>query len=142
MKIDFSKLHHEENSDTVIHPRQIFNLLTQKDEKYDYLRDIQTEVLNKWHAYRNSKDNIIKMNTGSGKTLVGLLILKSCLNEDKGPAVYVVPDSYLVKQVQAEAVLLGIETTIDDRSIRFKRGKAILIINVHKLFNGKSVFGG
>ena len=39
------------------------------------------------------------MNTGSGKTVVGLLILKSCLNEEKGPAVYVVPDSYLVKQV-------------------------------------------
>ncbi len=43
------------------------------------------------------------MNTGSGKTVVGLMILKSCLNEEKGPAVYVVPDKFLVSQVCEEA---------------------------------------
>ena len=39
------------------------------------------------------------MNTGSGKTVVGLIMLQSCLNENKGPAIYVVPDNYLVNQV-------------------------------------------
>ncbi len=43
------------------------------------------------------------MNTGSGKTTVGLLMLQSCLNEGVGPAVYVVPDNYLVNQVCDEA---------------------------------------
>lgn len=43
------------------------------------------------------------MNTGSGKTVAGLMILQSCLNEEKGPAVYVVPDNYLVAQVCEEA---------------------------------------
>ena len=36
--------------------------------------------------------------TGGGKTVVGLLMLKSCLNEGVGPAVYVTPDNYLVSQ--------------------------------------------
>ena len=40
------------------------------------------------------------MNTGGGKTVVGLLMLKSCLNEGVGPAVYVTPDNYLVSQAK------------------------------------------
>ncbi|HEY9852783.1 MAG TPA: DEAD/DEAH box helicase family protein [Leptolyngbyaceae cyanobacterium] len=90
---------------------------------------------------RDEKDLVIKMNTGSGKTVVGLLILKSCLNEGKGPAVYVVPDNYLVRQVTGEAKDLGIEVTDDTNSHRFLSGKAILVINIYKLVNGKSVFG-
>lgn len=81
------------------------------------------------------------MNTGSGKTVVGLLILKSCLNEGKSPAVYVCPDNYLVKQVIDTSKELGIEVTSDVTSPRFLSGKAILVINIYKLINGKSVFG-
>lgn len=81
------------------------------------------------------------MNTGSGKTVVGLLILKSCLNEGKGPAVYLTPDNYLVGQVLAEANALGLTTTIDPASAQFLAGKAILVANIYKLFNGLSVFG-
>lgn len=142
MIIDFAKLNPDNSSDTVIHPREIFNMLTEKSDKYDgYLRDVQTEVLNAWFEKRETKDKILKMNTGSGKTVVGLLILKSCLNEGHGPAVYVVPDSYLITQVENEANDLGIETTTDARSIRYLKGHAILVINVHKLINGQSVFG-
>ncbi len=81
------------------------------------------------------------MNTGSGKTVVGLLILKSCLNEKRGPAIYVAPDNYLVEQILAEAKNLGIETEKSEQSPRFLSGKAILVINIYKLINGKSVFG-
>lgn len=94
-----------------------------------------------WYQNRNKKDNIIKMNTGSGKTVVGLLLLKSCMNENKGKCVYVVPDNYLVEQVIKEANDLGINVTKDIDDINFISGKAILIINIHKLVNGKSVFG-
>lgn len=81
------------------------------------------------------------MNTGSGKTVVGLIILKSCLNEEKGPAVFVVPDSYLVQQVCREAKLLGVSVTTDPDDISFLRKQAILVINIHTLVNGKSKFG-
>ena len=43
------------------------------------------------------------MNTGGGKTVVGLLMLKSCLNEGVGPAVYVTPDNYLVSNGHLDA---------------------------------------
>ncbi|MFE4525743.1 DEAD/DEAH box helicase family protein [Cytobacillus firmus] len=143
MFIDFGKLNGNNSVDTVLDPREIFDVLPEKDEKYEeYLRDVQTEVLNKWYnENKNKKDVIVKMNTGSGKTVVGLLMLKSCLNEKKGPAVYVVPDPYLVKQVIEEAKCLGIEVTERTDDPSFLKGESILVINIFKLINGKSVFG-
>ena len=114
MNIDFSKLSAALNQKNIIEPREIFLSLTNKSTKYNgYLRDVQTEVLELWYQNRNKKDNIIKMNTGSGKTVVGLLLLKSCINENKGKCVYVVPDNYLVEQVIKEANDLGINVTKD-----------------------------
>ena len=142
MNIDFSKLSAALNQKNIIEPREIFLSLTNKSTKYNgYLRDVQTEVLELWYQNRNKKDNIIKMNTGSGKTVVGLLLLKSCINENKGKCVYVVPDNYLVEQVIKEANDLGINVTKDIDNINFISGKAILVVNIHKLINGKSVFG-
>ena len=54
--------------------------------KYQYPRDVQGEVWKQWFEQRNNRDTIIKMNTGSGKTVVALMILQSCLNEGIGPA--------------------------------------------------------
>ena len=140
--IDFRKIGTGNTVDTVLEPREIFNALPHKKaEKFQYPRDVQSQVWTKWYGKRNEDSLIIKMNTGSGKTVVGLLILKSCLNEGKFPVVYVCPDKYLVKQVIDAAEELGIETTEDTNSFRFLSGKAILIINIYKLVNGRSVFG-
>ncbi|KGE73281.1 DEAD/DEAH box helicase family protein [Spirochaeta lutea] len=141
MAIDFNKITSKENENTAINPKDIFNLLPGKISKYSYLRDIQAEVLESWFVQKENATNIVKMNTGSGKTLIGLLILKSSINEGKGPAVYIVPDNFLLNQVSEEANNLGIEITTDPSSIRFRRNKSILITNVHRLFNGKSIFG-
>lgn len=124
-----------------IEPREIFMSLPMKDKRYEYPRDVQTDVWKKWFVKRNQKNTIIKMNTGSGKTVVGLMMLQSCLNEDKGPAVYVVPDNFLVAQVCAEADMLGIKAVIDENDYDYSSGQAILVINIHKLVNGKSIFG-
>jgi hypothetical protein len=142
MPIDLGKINTGNTSDTSLHPREIFIALPGKKEgKFEYPRDVQTQVWDHWFSRREEKDLVVKMNTGSGKTVVGLLILKSCLNEGKSPAVYVVPDKYLIKQVIDEAQDLGIEVTQDINSPRFLTGKAILIINIYRLVNGKSVFG-
>lgn len=141
MKLDFSKIVSKEIEEKVISPRGIFMSLPNRDSKYDYPRDVQKDVWDSWYEKRNEKDLIIKMNTGSGKTVVGLLILKSCIEEKKGPAIYVVPTQYLVKQVIDEANKLGLDVTDNYNSPEFLRGKAILVINIHTLINGKSVFG-
>lgn len=140
MAIDFGKLRGNGISD-ILHPREIFSLLSNKDPKFSYLRDVQTEVLNIWFERRQEKDIVVKMNTGSGKTTVGLLILKSCLNEKQGPAVYITPDPYLTKQVMKEAELLGINVTDNVHSFDYLKGDAILVTYIHKIINGNSVFG-
>lgn len=139
--INFEKLTNTLKKGNIINPTEIFMALPQKHEKYSYLRNVQAEVLDQWFDSRNNKDNIIKMNTGSGKTTVALLILKSCLNENGGHAAYVVPDNFLVSQVVDEAQNLGIEVATSEKDISFIQGSAILVINIQKLFNGKSVFG-
>ncbi len=140
MAIDFSRLNGS-NRNSPIEPRDIFMSLPNKNKEYNYPRDVQTEVWNQWFENRSEKNTIIKMNTGSGKTMVGLMILQSCLNEGKGPAVYAVPDNYLVKQVCEEAEKLGIKVANTEDDYYFRNNKAIFVINIHKLVNGKSVFG-
>lgn len=139
--LDFSKLSTGVNSDTAIPPRDIFTALPNKVAKFQYPRDVQAEVWEKWFDVKDNNTNIIKMNTGSGKTSVGLIILKSCINEGVGPAIYIVPDNYLVEQVISEARQLGIPVTQDESSPKFLAGKEILITNIFKLVNGRSVFG-
>ena len=124
-----------------INPRDIFMALTGKDNKYQYPRDVQGEVWKQWFNVRQNKDTIIKMNTGSGKTLVALLILQSCLNEGVGPALYVVPDKFLDEQVKTQADALGIKVTDTENDLDYQRKKAILVIGIQKLVNGKSIFG-
>lgn len=140
MAIDFSRLNGSYRN-SPIEPRDIFMSLPNKKKEYNYPRDVQTEVWNQWFKSRNKKNTIIKMNTGSGKTSVGLTILQSCLNEGKGPAVYVVPDNYLVKQVCEEAERLGIRVASVENDYFFRNNNAIFVTNIHKLVNGKSVFG-
>ena len=81
------------------------------------------------------------MNTGGGKTVVGLLALKSCINEGVGPAVYVAADHYLCSQVRSEAADLGLAVVEEPRSLDFQTGRAILVIPIHTLANGVSKFG-
>ncbi len=124
-----------------IDPREIFMTLPSKAPGYGYPRDVQSEVWKKWFDIRNEKNVILKMNTGSGKTVVGLIMLQSCLNEEKGPAIYVVPDNYLVKQVVDEAKRLGISVTEDKNDYNYSNSKAILVTSIQTIVNGYSYFG-
>lgn len=139
MVLNFDKL----NAGTAskqIDPRKIFTTL-KRDTRFRRPLDEQADVLDAWFTRRAARDLTLKMNTGGGKTVVGLLCLQSSLNEKIKPAVYITPDSFLVAQVLAEARSLGIAATDDEKDPDFIAGRAILVANVHKLFNGRSVFG-
>ncbi|MFC0200711.1 DEAD/DEAH box helicase [Paracoccus rhizosphaerae] len=139
-ELDLGKLDTGLTGDAQYDPRNIFTTLS-KHKRFNRPSDEQSDVLTAWFENRDQKDTTIKINTGGGKTLVGLLILKSSLEEKNGPAVYLVPDNYLLEQVLSEARDLGIEVTDDPRSVEYSSGRSILVANVWKLFNGKSVFG-
>src|SRR5215204_1939772 len=139
--LDFSQISSGSTSDSATEPRRIFSALPSKDRKYNYPRDVQSEVWERWHERRSERDLVVKLNTGSGKTVVGLIALKSCLNEGIGPVAYITPDKPLTAQVVNEARGLGLEFTEDPESPRFLQSRSILITNVYKLFNGLSKFG-
>lgn len=138
--VDFSMLGSKVSSSS-FEPRDIFMSLPTKSNNYEYPRDVQSEVWKSWYLNRDTKNTIVKMNTGSGKTVVGLTILKSCHDEGKGPSVYVAPDNYLVQQVCDEANKLGIAVSTSEDDYEFLTNRSILVINIHKLVNGKSIFG-
>lgn len=140
--MDFRKLTSKPTLARLTSPQEIFNALPGRSQGLAYLRNVQGQVLDLWDARRGERDLVIKMNTGSGKTIVGLLILQSCLNEGAGPALYVAPSPYLVEQVRAQARRLGVAHTDDPESTRYLSGQEIGIVNIHKLVNGRSVFGG
>ena len=123
-------------------PRDIFASLSGRAPGFGYLRDVQGQVLDAWYARRDQRDISIKMNTGTGKTAVGLLALRSSLNEGVSPALYVAPDRFLVRQVANQARNLGIQYTEEPDSSDYESGDAIGIVTVHRLVNGRSVFGG
>jgi replicative superfamily II helicase len=139
MAIKFDELLDDDEA-AVIDPRDIFLTLT-RDKKFAFPRDIQTEVMKSWFAQRNNPDTIIKLNVGSGKTLVGVLLLQSSLNEGIRPAIYIAPDKQLVDQVLAEANALGIDAMDEPRDAAVQSGEKIAVTTVHRLFNGRSIFG-
>ncbi len=138
--LDLKKLKAGSSSKKQTDPRRIFTTL-KRDLRFKRPSDEQGDVLDGWFENKDRASVTLKMNTGSGKTMVGLLCLQSSLNEDKGPSVYVVPDNFLVSQVLAEADALGIAATDDHKDAAFLAGDSILVINIWKLVNGKSVFG-
>jgi len=139
MVLDFGKLN-SSSSVRQTDPRKLFTTLKRAPRLKRPL-DEQADVLDSWYVRRAAKNITLKMNTGAGKTVVGLLCLQSCLNEDIKPAVYVTPDRFLTEQVIREAADLGIVVTEDEKDAEFLAGRSILVINIFKLINGRSVFG-
>ena len=139
MALDFGRLNAGTGAKQT-DPRKIFTTL-KRDARFKRPLDEQSDVLDGWYVRRTARDLTIKMNTGGGKTMVGLLCLQSSLNENVKPAVYITPDRFLVDQVLEEAKALGIAATDDEKNPDFIAGRAVLVANVHKLFNGRSVFG-
>lgn len=114
-----------------------------KNKEYTYLRGIQEEVLEEWHKRRDEDDLIIKMNTGAGKTLTGLLILYSKMLESKQPVVYMCPDNQLFHQVIEQSKNYNIPTCIienNDFPEAFLNNEAVLVTTIQRMFNGKNIF--
>ena len=127
------------NQEPLLRPREIFAGLPNR--RWPYLRQEQGEVLERWFARRDDRDVVIKQNTGGGKTVAGLLISQSTLNEGIGKAVYLAPDTYLAAYVRSQAADLGVATVTEPDDMAFRSQQAILVTTFHRLINGKSVFG-
>lgn len=154
LMVDFRKLRADKPHVTTTDPIEIFRRLP-KPQGINDLYTSQDEVLKEWHRrWQNNKnkkgqqhDFVIKLHTGGGKTLVGLLIAQSIMNETHGPVIYVTPTNQLVEQILDKAKTYNIPAVAYDTSTRgmfpdtFHNGTSVLICNYQALFNGRSRFG-
>lgn len=145
--VDFKKKLQKAQLSKATDPKDIYATLDRTGAAGPTLRPSQDVVLSDWYTnHRDDKDVIIKLHTGEGKTLVGLLLLQSKINLGEGPCLYVAPNKQLAQQVTKDADKFGIkyDTISQDTNmlpIDFKSGKKLLITYVQKVFNGKTIFG-
>ena len=142
--VDFNKLMKLSQAPVLTDPIEIYKNLD-LTASVSELRPAQEEVLTKWYTeLYDKKDVILKLHTGEGKTLVGLLMLLSRLNKGVGPCVYVSPNKQLAEQASLDAKKFGIphDLVIDgELSSEFLESKKLMITHVHKVFNGLTHFG-
>lgn len=142
--VDFHKL---VNKKKAIDTRNLHSLFESLDRKASHieLRPAQQDALKLLSERRDTRDLILKMSTGSGKTAVGLVYLYSFMEQFKQPVVYLCPTNQLANQVRIEAHSLGINATLypagqTHPNVDGIRGKAIIICTYDKLFNAKTTF--
>lgn len=142
--VDFNKLSTQKKKTKAMEPLEIFRRLP-KPPGINDLYTSQAEVLNSWFERRTERDVVIKLHTGGGKTLVGLLMAQSTLNETSEPVLYLAPTIQLVNQTLEKARVLGIHAVPYERgqslNDNFVNSNAIMVGTYKALFNGRSKFG-
>ena len=102
----------------------------------------QARALSEWHEVRATNDVLVSLNTGAGKTIVGLLMAQSLVNEGLENVVYLCSTIDLVSQTSTEASRIGITHTTRISSSYsndlFETGKSFCITTYAALFNGHS----
>jgi replicative superfamily II helicase len=143
--VDFTKHITRQTLEQQTDPLEIYERLDRLSDT-GTLRPAQEYILKEWHTHRRTeRDLIVKLHTGQGKTVIGLLILLSRLNEGAGPALYLCPNKYLVDQTCFQAQRFGIGlingNSEDDLPVSFLNGDKIYVCTIQKLFNGLTKFG-
>lgn len=141
---DFSRVRVRDEKPSPVDPIEIFQSATVADQNINDLWLAQGDALREWHEHRDIADVGVVLNTGAGKTLVGLLIAQSLVNETKRPVLYACSSIQLVEQTAEKAEGYGLDVTTyhsghfsDDA---YQRGTAPCVTTYQALFNGKTIF--
>ena len=142
--MDFSQLGRSKKKGLPTDPIRIFESLPSLVDTPNDLWRGQDKALTDWQAARDNNDVLISLNTGAGKTIVGLLIAQSLVNEGTENVLYVCSTIDLVRQTAREADRIGMDYTTrlrgDFSNHLFETGKAFCITTYAAVFNGYSVF--
>ena len=140
--IDFSKLQRQKAGEPPLTLKETFERLDRLQSHVE-LRPSQLSILDEMDRRIDDRDLVLKMGTGNGKTIVGLLYLQRHMQKSRSIVVYLVPTLQLIDQVIADGKSVGInveawtDRVAPDRAIR---GEAVLVCTYAKFFNGRSVF--
>ncbi len=119
-------------------------LILRSDEVQELWRP-QADALREWHDRRDTSDILFKLNTGAGKTLVGLLAAQSLVNETQQRVLYACATNQLLEQTAEKAAQYGINVATYYRGKwvaeeRYTQSTGPLLTNYHAIFNGRSIF--
>lgn len=143
MTDDFSTFRRMRRVAAPIDPLELFASLEITDSAVENLWLSQGDALREWHAHRTERDVVISMNTGGGKTLVGLLCAHSLVNELRQPIVYVCSTRQLVTQTAEAAAKYGISVTTYLNSFsdeNWAARRTALVTTYQAIFHGLSRF--
>lgn len=90
-------------------PEELFGKLPNRDASHGYLRAPQMDALRGYEKHKDSSDIAFELPTGSGKTLVGLLIAEWRRRNSGRPVAYLTLTNQLAYQVIDEARKLQID---------------------------------
>lgn len=142
--VDFKKLREAKAQPAPVDPIEVFRRLPKAPGIND-LYSSQAHVLEEWNQRRSERDIVIKLHTGGGKTLVGLLIGQSVENETGEPVIYLCPTVQLVDQTIEMANRYNIPSVSyvkgEPLPDEFLTGASILVCTYQALFNGQGKFG-
>lgn len=142
--IDFNKLSRPKSNAAPLDPLEIFAKTPNLSNAPNDLWKGQAEALTRWHLDREKEDNAILLNTGAGKSIVGVLIAQSLVNEQIGPIVFACSTIDLVEQTARECQRLGIpfttRTSGEFSDDKFETGKAFCITTYQALFVANTTF--
>jgi hypothetical protein len=125
-------------------PEAIFKSLTLRGT-IENLWGPQVEAVRGWDTLRSEHDVIVELTTGGGKTLPGLLIAQSLVNETNGRTLYVCATKQLIEQTAARAQECGIQVATyfggqwTNREV-YDGCTGSCVTNYAALFNGRSTF--
>jgi hypothetical protein len=109
--IDFNRLSRPKATAAPLDPAEIFAKTPNLNNAPNSLWAGQAEALKFWHRHRGNEDVAVLLNTGAGKSIVGVLIAQSLVNEQIGPVVFACSTIDLVSQTARECDRLGIAYT-------------------------------
>ena len=144
MVFDFTKVKAKKRDTLPVDPVELFQKIKVSDPNINDLWLAQGDALREWHKNREKNDVGVVLNTGAGKTLVGLLVAQSLVNETRGKILYACSSIQLVEQTAEKAKGYGLDVTTRFRgeysNDLFLRGEAPCVTTYQALFNGRSIF--
>ena len=145
MAFDYSRLNVSSQRAKPIDPIEIFQGAAISDGNINDLWLGQGDALREWNAHRDKNDVAVVLNTGAGKTLVGLLMAQSLVNETQRQVVYACSSIQLVEQTANKAQGYGLPAATYYRrefsnGDSYHRAEAPCVTTYQALFNGKSRF--
>jgi len=117
MAFDFSKVKAKKKDTLPVDPVELFQKIKVSDPNINDLWLAQGDALRDWHRNRGKNDIGVVLNTGAGKTLVGLLMAQSLVNETHGKVLYACSSIQLVEQTEEKAKGYGLDVTTRVRGV-------------------------